>query len=104
MAITTNRDYLQKTLSRFNLSSDDVELIMVEYPELEGVFDVKACKLAIYNSMSAILPTANISEGGFSVSWNMDALKMWYAALCKELGKENVLGGKAKVRNRSYLW
>lgn len=104
MAITTNQEYLQKTLSRFNLSFDDVELIMVEYPELEGVFDVRSCKLAIYNSMSAILPMANISEGGFSVSWNMDALKMWYAALCKELGKENVLGGKPKVRNRSNSW
>jgi hypothetical protein len=54
--------------------------------------------------MSEILPVANISEGGFSLSWNMDALKMWYNALCKELGKENILGGKPKVRNRSNSW
>lgn len=104
MTITTNRDYLQKALSRFNLSSDDIELIIVEHPELEGSFDVKACKLAIYNSMSAILPMANVSEGGYSVSWNMDALRIWYSALCKELGTENVLGGKPKVRNKSNLW
>lgn len=102
--IATNRDYLIQTLSRFNMSANDIELIMVENTELEGALDVKACKTAMYKSLSAILPAANISEGGYSVSWNMDSLKMWYASLCIELGKENVLGGKPKVRNRSYLW
>lgn len=104
MAITTNRQYLEATLSRFNISEADVDLIISENPELEGELDVKQSKLAIYKSMSVIIPIANVSEGGYSVTWNMDALKMWYSALCKELGKENVLDGQPKIRNKSYLW
>lgn len=105
MAIKTNKEYLTKTLSRFNITEDDVELILAD-TGLEGddPLDVRACKLAMYRSMSSILPAANISEGGYSISWNMEALRMWYRALCKELGVEDVLTPKPKVRNKSNLW
>ena len=102
MAISTNRAYLESALSRFNLTESDIDLIMVEHPELDGSIDVKACKLAIYNSLSAILPVANVSDSGYSVSWNIDGLKLWYGSLCNELGKPNAL--KPKVRNRSNYW
>ena len=102
MPITTNREYLTASLGKFGLSADDIDLIMVETPELEGPLNVALCKESMYNSLSAILPTANISEGGYSISWNVDALKLWYSSLCNELGKTNVL--KPKVSNRSYLW
>ena len=46
----------------------------------------------------------NVSEGGYSVSWNIDAIKLFYNALCNELGKENVLVNRPKIRNRSYMW
>lgn len=104
MAITTNRQYLEATLSRFNISEVHVDLIISEHPELNGDLDVRKSKLAIYQSMSTIIPIADVSEGGYSVTWNMDALKMWYSALCKELGKKNVLDGQPKIRNRSNLW
>lgn len=103
MAITTNRAYLQATLNKFNLTDSDIDLIMVEHPELEEALNVKACKLAMYQSMSAILPTCNVSEGGYSVSWNMDALKLWYSALCSELGMDTTIG-RPSVRNRSNSW
>lgn len=106
MAITTNRDYLIKALAKFNVSEDDVDLMLLDSPELlpEATPDVKGCKTAIYKSMSVILPLANISEGGYSVSWNIEALKMWYNTLCTELGKENLIGGKPKIRDRSNSW
>lgn len=107
MAIKTNKEFIFKTLEKFNLSEDDVDLILAENPELDedGSLDVKACKLAMYKSMSAILPVMNVSEGGYSISWLIDALKMWYSALCKELGKEDVLAAKKrKVRDKSNYW
>lgn len=106
MAITTNRDYLLKSLAKFNLTDDDIDVILLESPELQpdATPNVTACKVAIWKSMSAILPLANIGESGYSLSWNMDGLKMWYTALCTELGKENLLGGKPKIRNRSNYW
>lgn len=103
MAISTNKEYLTTLLSRFNVSGDDVDLILLE-AGLNGDNspDVNACKTAVYNSLSVVLPMANVSEGGFSVSWNIDALKLWYNSLCRELGKPDVL--KPAVRNRSNLW
>jgi len=104
MAITTNRDYLLKSLAKFNISEDDVDVILAESTELNGsgTLSVASCKQAIYKSLSSILPLANISEGHFSVTWNMEALKLWYNVLCKELGKPNAL--KPAIRNRSDLW
>lgn len=102
MAITTNREYLAAALTKFGLTDNDIDLIMVEHPDLSGSLDVKACKLAMYNSMSLILPTANVSDSGYSISWNIDALKIWYTSLCSELGKTNAI--RPKIRNRSYYW
>ena len=101
MAITTNREYLATSLNRFGLTPDDIELIMVENPVLEGALDVKACKLAMHTSFSAVL-NGNISDSGFSLSWDTERLKMWYNSLCNEIGKPNAL--KPKIRNRSYYW
>ena len=107
MAITTNREYLAAKLNRFGLSDNDIDLIIAENPTLEGSLNIPACKLAIYNSMSSILPTANVSEGGYSISWEMDALKLWYNSLCIELGKPNAMQPtvvKPQIRNRSNFW
>ena len=81
----TNKEYLTKSLNGLNLI---------------------ACDVAVYNRMSVILKgmLQNVSEGGYSISWNMEAVKLYYAALCNELGKENVLVARPKVRNRSNIW
>jgi len=104
MAIGTNREYLTKALAKFNVSADDIDVILADNSAVNGdtTLDVKACKLALYNSMSSILPLANVGESDYSVSWNIEALKLWYKALCKELGKPNAL--KPVIRNRSDRW
>ena len=103
MAISTNTEYLQKSLSRFGLSSDDIDVILADSPELTTAsLDVTACKKAMYKSMSAILPVQNVSEGGYSVTWNIEGLKLWYKSLCTELGLPDAL--KPQIRNRSNLW
>lgn len=101
MAITTNREYLAAMLNRFGLSESDVDLLVAEHPELEGALNVKACKLAMYNSFSAIL-IGDISEGGYSLSWDIEKLKMWYSTLCRELGKPSLI--QPVIRNRSNIW
>jgi hypothetical protein len=103
----TNREYLVKTLSGFGLSEDDIDIILLK-SSLDGAsdLDINACDLAVYNRFSVILKgmIQNVSEGGYSVSWNMEAIKLYYSALCNELGKENVLVGRPKVYNRSSYW
>jgi len=103
----TNQEYITKVLSGLNVTSDDIDIIMLK-AGLTGasLVDVKACDNAIYNRMSVVLKgiTHNVSEGGYSVNWNMDGVKAYYNALCAELGKENMLFSRPKVRNKSNVW
>lgn len=103
----TNKEYLTKALNGLNLSDDDIEIILVKggVEPCDNV-DSKQCDLAVYNRFSVVLKGTmqNVSEGGYSISWNIDAVKLFYAALCNELGVENVLVGRPKIRNRSNVW
>lgn len=103
MAITTNLQYFQAALAKFDVSDSDIDLILADN-SLSGTatVSVSACKLAMYNSMSNILPLCDVKEGGYSKTWNVQGLKLWYASLCIELGMPDALA--PKVRNRSYLW
>ena len=103
----TNKQYLTKSLNGLNVSEDDIDVILLKSGiDSEATASVSVCDNAVYNRMSVILKgtTQNVSEGGYSISWNMEAVKLFYNALCNELGKENVLVGRPKVRNRSNYW
>lgn len=103
----TNKEYLTKALNGLNVNEDDIDIILVKSGLVaDDMVDVRACDMAVYNRMSVVLKgmSQNISEGGYSISWNIEAVKMYYSALCNELGKENVLVARPKVRNRSNLW
>ena len=105
--IMTNKEYLTKALNGLNLSDDDIEIIMVKGGvQADADADAGSCDNAVYNRMSVVLKgmTQNVTEGGYSVSWNMDAVKLFYNALCNELGKENVLFSRPKIRNKSNIW
>lgn len=102
MAITTNREYLNGILSGFGITDTTVDLIIADHPGLEGQLNTSACKLAIYDSIPTFLPVADVSQGGYSVTWDVERLKMWFAALCKDLGKPNPYG--STIKNRSNYW
>lgn len=101
-------EWLTKTGARVNMNADDVELILTNQaaliPNPNATVDVRTAKLALCNEFAAILPMANVSEGGYSITWNMEAVKIWYNAMCKELGIENVLERKPKVKGHSDIW
>lgn len=103
----TNKQYLTKALNGLNVSDDDIDIIILK-SGLDGdaSLDITACDKAVYHRMSIVLKgtTQNVSEGGYSVSWNMEAVKLFYNALCNELGVENVLVGRPKIRNKSNIW
>ena len=103
----TNKEYLTISLNGLNISEDDIDIILLKGGlDADDKADVKVCDVAVYNRMSVILKgmLQNVSEGGYSISWNMEAVKLYYTALCNELGKENVLVARPKVRNRSNIW
>lgn len=103
----TNKEYITKTLNGLDVSEDDIDIILLKGSvDADAPADANMCDLAIYHKMSAVLKgmMQNVSEGGYSISWNMDAVKLFYAALCNELGVENVLVNRPKIRNRSNIW
>lgn len=107
MAITTNREYLAVKLSKFGVTADEIEAIVLENPVLEEDLNVQNCKEAMYKTMSSLLQFSDVSEGSYSVKWNLEGLKLWYNSLCLELGKPNVMEPvvvKPQIRNRSNYW
>lgn len=96
-------------MSGLTVSEDDIDILLLKgglNPDAE--VDVRQADTAIYTRISVLLKSMmqNISEGGYSVSWNMEAVKLFYTSLCTELGVENVLetAAKPKIRNRSNYW
>jgi hypothetical protein len=103
----TNKEYLAKLLNGLNISEEDIDIIILKSGiDADAIADVQNADKAVYNRMSVILKGVmqNVSEGGYSISWNMEAVKLFYSSLCNELGLENVLVGRPKVRNRSNYW
>ena len=103
----TNKEYLNRLLNGLNLTEGDVELILLKGGiDADAAADVGACDRAVYNRMSVVLQATmmNVTEGGYSVSWNMEAVKLFYRALCNELGVPDVLSARPRVRDRSNLW
>lgn len=108
MATTiTNKEYMQKALDGLNVSDNDIDLVLLKAElDADTAVDIAACDNAIYNRMSIVLKSMmqNITEAGYQITWNMDAVKMYYNSLCNEIGKPNVLVGRPKIRNRSNMW
>lgn len=89
--------------SRFQMSETDIELVMTNQGIEPGEeVDVTKAKTALCKEFALAIPLANVSEGGYSVSWNMDAIKMWYNATCGELGITPA--STPRIRNASHRW
>lgn len=103
----TNKEYLTISLNGLQIQETDIDVILLKAGiDGDAVADANKCDLAVYKRFSVILKGVmqNVSEGGYSISWNMDAVKLFYTALCDELGVDNVLVSRPKVRNRSNFW
>lgn len=102
----TYKEWFTKTTRRFGVSPEDVDLILANQAELiadpDATVDATTAKTALVKEFASIIPLANVSEGGYSVSWNMEAVKLWYNQTCDELGI--IPADKPKVRNKSYIW
>ena len=100
----TYKEYLTKTLSRLYVSPDDIDILILNQginPEEE--VDVHAAKMAVYNEMSSILPLANMSEGGTSITWINDNVLRWYSLLASELGMPDVLNDNT-IKDLTSYW
>lgn len=102
----TYTEWITRTASRFGIAAADAELILTNQagiiPNPEAEVDVRTAKTALCKEFGSIIPLANVSEGGYSVSWNWEAIKFWYNQTCGELGITPA--NAPKVKNRSRIW
>ena len=102
----TYKEWFTRTTTRFGIEAADVELILTNQqatiPDANAEVDVTTAKKALCTEFGSLIPLANVSEGGYSVSWNWEAIKFWYKQTCGELGITPLT--TPKVRNRSNRW
>lgn len=102
----TYREWMQATCRRFSVSDEDIDLILANQssaiPDPDAQADPTVAKKALCKEIANVLPLSNVTEGGYSVSWNWDAIKFWYSATCAELGLTDAT--KPQIRNRSFMW
>lgn len=102
----TYKEWMIRTGARFQITEADVELILTNradlIPDENATVGVTTAKTALCKEFATIIPLANISEGGYSITWNWDALKLWYSQTCAELGLQDIT--KPQVRNKSFVW
>ena len=106
----TIKDYITSKLQTFGikLSEADLEDISMtvsltdEFTQ-ENKNDVY---LALVGSVipQLLLRPKSISESGFSISYDNDALLKYYAWLCNELGIEDTLNEISKISDASDIW
>lgn len=99
----TYKEYITATTARFGLTEADVDLLLINQNLIgEDDVDVTKAKTAMCKEFATLIPLQNVSEGGYSITWNIDAVKLWYHSTCAELGLTDTT--KPRLRNRSNVW
>lgn len=104
----TYKEYISNELSDLYMSPGKISNLLEDIKQREQInpddeVDVSVAKRALYNSFSAILPKANISEGKFSISWLTENILTWYSLLANELGLPNVLEDNT-IKDYTPFW
>ena len=64
----TYKEWITKTVGKFQLSADDVDLILCNQsgliPDPDAPVDVRKAKTAICREFTTLIPLANIGEAG----------------------------------------
>ena len=83
----TYKEWINRTVARFGVSNADAELMLANQaaliPDPEAEVNPITAKTALCKEFGTLIPLANVSEGGYSVSWNWEAIKFWYNQTCR---------------------
>jgi len=105
----TIKEYITSKFQTFgvNLSEADlVDISMIVNLDDEATGDAigKALKaMAIHVIPNLLLRAKSISENGFSITWDNEALLKYYSWLCEHLGINDILN-KSSVSDKSNMW
>lgn len=106
----TNLTYVKICLAKFGVTDSEISLLLLEQGidetaevNFANTSGMRTLKVAIYKQLPAMMAgLQNITEGGYSITWNTGALTAWLSALANELGLPDPFA--PKVKDRSNLW
>jgi hypothetical protein len=105
----TNKEYVTAVLGKFGLSGTDIDFILIEGnidPDTVVTADNKKdVRLAIYQAIPGMIAgLSEVSEGNYSIKWNVAGIKAWYSILAGELGLIDCLSLGPSVKDASHRW
>lgn len=106
----TIKDYITSKFQTFGIELSEADLADISMTvSLTDEFtqeNKNDIYLALVGSVipQLLLRPKSISESGFSISYDNDALKNYYAWLCNELGIEDTLNDISKISDASDIW
>ena len=100
----TVNGYISQKFQTFGINLSEADLLEISLssgisgedemgPSNIGLISVAMAKFI----PSLLLRATSISEGGFSMSWNIQGIKDYYSFLCKQYGLKDELSNKPKV-------
>lgn len=106
----TVKDYITSKFQTFGIELSEADLLDISLAiSLEDNFtqdNKNEVYLALVGNVipQLLLRPKSISESGFSISYDNDALLKYYAWLCNELGIEDGLNDVSKISDASENW
>lgn len=103
----TNLGYLRASLTPLGFGEDYLRsLLELGGLEAEETLQREACDLLLYEHIGTLCLGAvrNISEGDLSISYNVEALRLFYRTLCHKTGRPNLVEQepRRRLRYRSF--
>lgn len=104
------QEYIISKFQQFGIKFSDADLadvdigvdITEEFSEANRADVFKA--LAMYVIPQFLLRAKAISENGFSISWDNDALKDYYSWICKTFGIEDNINELSSITDQTDAW
>lgn len=106
----TIKEYIVSKFQQFGITFSDADIADISLSvDIESEFS-KENRNAVYLALvktvipQLLLRAKSISENGFSISWDNDALLKYYSWLCNELGIEDTINSKSKISSGTKRW
>jgi hypothetical protein len=106
----TVREYITGKFQTFGVKMSEADLFDISISvDTEGEMNEQN-RDAVYSALAlTVIPqwqlrAKSVSEDGFSISWDNEALLRYYSWLCKTLGIEDKLNGESSIEDGSCMW
>lgn len=101
----TVADYIKGKFQTFGITVSEADLLEMSLSSgISGEDEMSKQNIGLVSvAMAGFIPSlllraSSIDENGFSVSWNVEGIKQYYAFLCKKYGlKDDINADKATV-------